>query len=254
MSVLTNKGNVSVPWSDGPRKRLKRMRLIVLGAAKMIEWFMQKHGHRYRVGFVTLTYRNDFAWEPNHIQTLIRHYRQWAKRRGITFRCVWVAELTKRGRVHYHIAFWLPRGITPPLPDKQGWWKHGSTNAQWARRPVAYLVKYASKGLYTPNYDFPKHCRICGISGSPVELGWFRAPKWLRQFSIPGDKVVRKGEWWQNRSTGFEFRSPWLLDGCGPNGISLRWVGHTQADVRIIENDSDRCGSNRRDHPDPERW
>lgn len=139
-----------IPTEDAARRRLLKMRRIILGAAKNIESTLQSDGYRYRVGFVTLTYANDGECEPGEFKELVRHYRLWAKRPGEPFRCAWVAELTKRGRVHYHLCFWLRRGLTPPKPDKQGWWNKGMTNVQWARRPVGYLVKYTSKGLDGP--------------------------------------------------------------------------------------------------------
>ena len=67
--------------------------------------------------------------------------------KGIFIHYVWVLELTKRGRPHYHVLFWLPRGISMPKADKQGWWRHGMTNTVPARSPVGYLCKYTSKGI-----------------------------------------------------------------------------------------------------------
>ena len=59
---------------------------------------------------------------------------------------VWVLELTKRGRPHYHVLFWLPKGVSMPKADKQGWWKHGMTRSG-GHSPVGYLCKYTSKVL-----------------------------------------------------------------------------------------------------------
>ena len=225
-----------IPPEDSHRRRLLKLRRTILGAAKGIESALQSDGFRYRVGFVTLTYAQDDTWAPDDIKELVRHYRLWSQRRGAVFRCVWVAELTKRGRVHYHLCFWLPRGLTPPKPDKQGWWRKGMTNVQWARRPVGYLVKYASKGLDEPiRGRFPRGARLFGVGGSLCHLGWFRAPGWLRRkFGSPGDRIVRRGEWWCNHSTGVAYRSPWILDSFNASGALVRWVGWTADDVWFL--------------------
>ena len=228
--------NILIPPDDAHRRRLLKMRRTVIGAAKGIESSLQTDGYCYRVGFVTLTYAHDDDWAANDIKELVRHYRLWAKRRGEPFRCVWVAELTKRGRVHYHLCFWLRRGLTPPKPDKQGWWRKGHTNVQWARRPVGYLVKYASKGLDSPvRGRFPSGARIHGVGGAVCHLGWFRAPGWFRRkFGSPGDTVIRRGHWWCNHTTGIAYRSPWILDSFGGDGAVARWVGWTSDDVWFL--------------------
>ena len=46
--------------------------------------------------------------------------REWARRKDIFIHYVWVLELTKRGRPHYHVLFWLPKGVSMPKADKQG--------------------------------------------------------------------------------------------------------------------------------------
>jgi len=226
-------GRVEVLHSDAQRRRLSRMKLMVKGAAAGLSKSMQDLGKRYRVGFGTLTYATDDQWEPRHISDLMRHYRKWCKRRGVTFRVVWVAELTKRGRVHYHYCFWVPLGITPPKPDKQGWWPHGSTQVKWARNPVGYLLKYASKGNDT-DHKFPKGCRICGFGGDTGNLGWFRAPEWMRKFGVPYDEIRKKDGFWCNFSTGVGYRSPWIFSHSDIYGITLKWVGWTVDDVWFI--------------------
>jgi len=226
---------ITVMHADANRRRIAKMQRIVKGAAVQITSSLQNDGFRYRCVFGTVTYRAGVEWQPNHIRDLQRHYRRWCQRRGEMFRCVWVAELTKRGRVHYHYLIWLRRGLTPPMPDKQGWWKHGSTQVQWARKPIGYLMKYASKG--DSGHAFPKGLRLYGVSGPAGELGWFRAPGWMRDFGTPGDKILKKEGCWANYSTGFAMRSPWLYISCDEFGIKLKWVGWTEFDVWFIPNE-----------------
>ena len=94
---------------------------------------------------VTLTYRDDVDWSPRQVSNYLKCVREWARRKAIFLHYVWVLELTKRGRPHYHVLFWLPRGISMPKADKQGWWRHGMTNTVPARSPVGYLCKYIKR-------------------------------------------------------------------------------------------------------------
>ena len=96
---------------------------------------------------VTLTYREDVEWSPRQVSGYLKCVREWARRKDIFIHYVWVLELTKRGRPHYHVLFWLPKGVSMPKADKQGWWKHGMTRSEWAHSPVGYLCKYTSKGI-----------------------------------------------------------------------------------------------------------
>ena len=147
---------------DPARARLRRMSRAVIGTAQAIEEVFQDSGFRYRAAMVTLTYGPDEEWEPNDVARLCNHYRMWATRRGIRICGVWVLELTKQDRPHYHLVLFIPRGYTPPLPDKQGWWRKGHTNAKWAHRPVGYIAKYASKGTYG---GLPAGARLHGHIG-----------------------------------------------------------------------------------------
>lgn len=231
VSLETNKTKrlrVTIKGSN----RLPKMRRVLLAAAKHLQEEMQQGGFRYRVAFITTTYRPETEWEPNHISILMDRYRKWCGRRNIIIKGVWVMETTKAGKPHYHIALFLPRGLTPPKPDSQGWWKHGLTNCTWAKRPVGYLAKYASKGFTHP---LPRGARVYGTYGvSRQTLSYWRAPYWLRQCSYPGDVIKRNGEWWENHSTGFAYRSPWVLEGFGLEGTVLAWVGWTDEDIKII--------------------
>lgn len=224
---------IEVLHSEGQRRRLVKLRRIIRGAAYGLSASMQKEKKRYRVAFGTATYAQDDQWRPRHFSELMKHYQRWCKRRGIKFRYVWVAELTKKGRVHYHWCFWLPLGITPPKPDKQGWWKHGWTQVKWARKPAGYLIKYASKGIDSI-HSFPKGCRIYGVGGDTGHLGFFRAPNWMRQWMEPGDKVLKKQGFWNNFTRGIGYRSPWMYHRSTAQGIILKWVGWSDQDVKFL--------------------
>lgn len=196
------------------RRRIERMRRGTITGARLLCESLQKGGFRYRTAFITLTYACDDQWQRRHIAGLLKHYRHWLARRGHRLRCVWVAELTSRGRLHYHIVMFLPKGLTPPLPDKQGWWRHGMTQAKWAQNPVAYIAKYASKGHMRwvdedlKEYQFPKGARIHGRCGLEVSerrtVSWWLLPRYVREVAPNvGQWVVRaKGGGWLCRESG----------------------------------------------------
>lgn len=214
-------------------KRFWAMRRGVLHTARAIE----EGGQRFKKAFVTLTYRPGEIWAPEHISRTLACYVEWARRRGFKLLYVWVMELTKAGIPHYHVLLWLPFGFTPPLPDKQGWWKHGMTQAKWVRSPLGYMVKYLSKGLSGQSY--PKNARIWGSGGlsarQRLRRAWYRAPAWLKRFAPPGKVCsVRRvdGGWW-NMTTGWWYRSPWWLEGFDRSGPILRWVGWQPDDIEL---------------------
>lgn len=203
--------------------------------AKTVQEHYQSSGFRYRCALHTLTYRDGVEWEPRQITQYTKNLTAWAARRGIALVVVWVLELTRAGRPHYHAMIFLPRGHTPPKPDKQGWWKHGMSNVQWVRSPVAYLAKYASKG--TDLHALPPGARIMGDRGVKgvvrVLRSYWLAPKWLRDMSEEGEHLVKSKGWWCNRTTGISYRSPWVLDGFEAGLVRLRWVGWAEDDIRF---------------------
>jgi len=173
-------------------RRIKRMRKSVWASGHLHQF--AKSG-RERVWFVTLTYRGVDDWEPRHISECLRRVRQWCKSRGVTLRYTWVAELQKRGALHYHVVVWLPSRLALPKFDKQGWWPHGMTQTAIAKNPIGYLMKYVSK--ISPFHQFPKGVRIYGIGGlerSGKDIrAWLNLPSWIKQSYGVGELVSRAG-------------------------------------------------------------
>lgn len=220
--------------SSNTQRRLKHMQAGVRASARMIADDLQAANVRYRSALITTTYRDGAAWDRRDISRLLTHYRKWAERRGAWVRYVWTLELTRKGRPHYHVVLFLPRGVTPPLPDKQGWWSKGCTNAQWARSPVGYISKYASKGT---NGELPSGARLWGCSAlgaaGRCRLLWHLAPFWLRRL-IPHDEGVKRlKSWWVNATTGWSYLSPWVIDKVAGGVLTLRYRGFTLDDVFI---------------------
>lgn len=199
--------------------RLKKMKRTVITTSRVIQETLTTNRQKFKVAMVTLTYRDDVEWDSRHISSYLHCVRQWAKRRGYQVRYVWVMELTKRGRPHYHVVFWLPKGVSMPMADKQGWWKHGMTNSVWARKPVGYIAKYASKGLAFIGDDapqLPKGARICGYGGLDLPMMdwkcWILCPTWLKELLENEQFSVRKkGSYWCVEKA-YCYSSPWRYD------------------------------------------
>lgn len=157
---------------DRDQARVTRLRKGVGVASKSL--LNLGEGRAENNVMVTLTYDTKHCgeighhyWKPRHVSDYIRAVRAWFAKRcpGQRLRYVWVAELQKRGVLHYHAVFFLPAGVIMPRADKRGWWPHGMTNTLKATAPVAYLMKYASKADSKSIGGFPRGSRIYGIGG-----------------------------------------------------------------------------------------
>jgi hypothetical protein len=184
------------------RRRLSRMRRGVVTAGEL---HRDEHGQRVRAAMITLTYRDDVRWSPQHISECLK---KWRAELGGKLKYVWVMELTKRGRPHYHVVVWLPHGRKLRMPDRSGAWPHGMSQIAWARNAVGYLVKYATKG--SAGLELPKGARLFGVGGlnadSRLQRSWVMLPLYIRKCVQAGDRVKRcpgggwvssdTGEWW----------------------------------------------------------
>lgn len=210
MTTIANETG-SVVFVSNPRSRMQRLRKSVYNAGLEIS---DNLPNSWKPLFVTLTYKNLSDWQPNHIKDYLQRVRVWLRRRGHLFHYVWVAELQKRGAVHYHIILWLPPGFTLPFSDKRGWWPYGMTNQVWARKGVGYLMKYTSKGSHGFGPKFPKGIRIYGFSkhfkSAVLRVAYYRAPRWLRS-KYPDFKnchLIRKVGFWLDKMTGECYDTP----------------------------------------------
>jgi len=97
---------------DADAARMKRLQRSVKSAAQFFG--LSLGPRRFRAAMLTLTYKPGEDFSPRHISALFTRMRQWIARRGHKLHYVWVAELQKRGALHYHILVWLPRGLTLP--------------------------------------------------------------------------------------------------------------------------------------------
>ena len=217
VSILTSDTDYKLQLPCPEYLRLKRLQKSVRESAEVIQETLQNARVKYKAHMVTLTYRDDVDWSPRQVSNYLKCVREWARRKAIFLHYVWVLELTKRGRPHYHVLFWLPRGISMPKADKQGWWRHGMTNTVPARSPVGYLCKYTSKGIDFDSWGkLPRGGRLYGHGGYTPKMritrAWRVAPAWVRELIDEMDGVRRVGCYWVNRVSGMGIRSPFAFD------------------------------------------
>ncbi len=154
---------------------------------------------------ITLTYETQEMWDARDISKLVDYYRKdWKQRLGresSTFRYLWVAEMQKRGVIHYHLVLWCPRGKTLAKPDKAGW-KKGRTNISAVKKGVmGYLSKYLSKGSCAADFKgkkvyFPKGARIFGFGGLSLaakkKIAFSKLPRYVRDyFKEEGERISK---------------------------------------------------------------
>jgi hypothetical protein len=194
------------------RRRVRRMRRVVIGSADAAREVAQAGGRRVDGIFVTLTYRADERYNSRDVANYITLTRRYLARRRLGFSYQWVLELTANGKPHYHILWWVPKGIKLPKPDESGAWDRGSSRIERARKPVGYLVKYATKG--DDGGAFPKHAKLFGVGSSdkPVTFARHRfgLPTWLYE-RTEGRCSRRAGLGWVCKSTGEIHATPFAV-------------------------------------------
>lgn len=207
---------------DRVQARLDRMQAAVRTAVRLINDEVSMLPGQYKTYMLTLTYRPGVEWEPYHITNCIHRYRQWAAKHDVVLRYVWVSEIQANRYangallgecVHYHLLLWLPARLSPPKPDKSGYWPYGLSQRVIARKPINYLTKYATKG-----YDvvFPKGLRTHGSGGLSSEgrnqRTWWMMPRWVRVLFDASEKPRRKpGGGIIARATGVVVESIWSV-------------------------------------------
>ena len=124
------------------RRLVRRLRL----------WWRAMDGYQDQAWMVTLTYRHDVSWQPNHITDFLR----LLIKAGGVLAHAWVAEVQPgTGRVHYHVII---------IGSRPGWvmrrWGKGRTQVKqcWS---VGYILKYLWKGK--GGEGLPKGARRFGI-------------------------------------------------------------------------------------------
>jgi hypothetical protein len=179
-------------------------------------------GSRMRMLLVTLTYRPEVGWFPRQVTRFVKAARRWFADQGLKLRLVWVMELHKSGKPHYHAIVWLPRRRKLPEPDSAGWWPWGMTNVKppkklggKIRSAAGYLAKYVSKDKGDLR-RLPKGARMHGAAGltdeARRERRWWLSPKYVREALGPlaDIRIVRGGR--MCATTGVFVPSPWVVE------------------------------------------
>jgi len=174
---------------DPKQARLGKMRRRIWAWTQALESYTSQAPERFQMKMLTLTYRKHGAWKPNHIRDLMLLLRENAG--GGLIGYAWVAELQRRGTIHYHVILVAEGKLHLPYVDKNGWWKHGSSRIEIARQP-RYIMKYAQKGASDEN-NYPTGARIFSVwLSNKLQIGeqelrnWRISPypKWV------GDKLL----------------------------------------------------------------
>lgn len=164
--------------------RAQRLKKSVITGARLHDEEAKKGSTRGAWYMLTTTYAAAGCANPRDISELLKRIRGYFNRNlraehranGARFRYLWVLELTKSLRPHYHVLIWIPRGVFIPHVDRKGWWPHGSTKMEKARNAVGYLAKYASKFCGAAAEALPKGFRTHAVGGlgdeSKRELRW----------------------------------------------------------------------------------
>ncbi|KAA3642056.1 MAG: hypothetical protein DWQ07_26025 [Chloroflexi bacterium] len=166
---------------------------------------------------ITLTYAPGRQWQKNHVRDYLRAMRREIKSSLLAY--AWVAELQKRGAVHYHLYCIVEPGTRISRPDESGQWPHGMSRIERGRS-VFYIATYTSKH-YQKVGHFPKGLRMYAVwirKGLLSERDhWiFRLssyPKWL------SDQILEKGDLYlgcvpqRRKEGGWEIEHPRSIPG-----------------------------------------
>lgn len=225
-------GRVSIEI-DPLLARAQRLRKSVITSARLHDEEAKATAFRGAWYMLTLTYRDGSNSGPRDVSELLKRMRGHFNRvksrarrfAGQVFRYLWVGELTQRGRVHYHILTWIPRGMYFGKVDARGWWPHGMSQIVKAKNAVGYLAKYASKFTSLVAGMFPKGFRTHGCGGldteSRRELRWWKAPMSARDALGPDADIRKSKGGWFDRHTGEFWPSPWRVTFFG--GRTIAW-------------------------------
>lgn len=192
--LLHNPRTHAIIQVDNEERRQRRL------VRRLRHWWRALDGNVDRAWMVTLTYREDGAWRPEHVTDFIRLVRADGGMKAYA----WVAEVQPgTGRVHYHI---LIVGSRPAWVERR--WGKGFTQvkAAWS---VGYLLKYLWKG---DTSGLPKGARrfavwvasglLCSAADFVLQLG--KLPAWV------GVVCERLGE-----LATYQGRGVWVTDYLG---------------------------------------
>ena len=165
----------------------------------------QTYWKHKKTWLITLTYKPDHEPKKEEWTLAMSKFRKWYKNAHCTStlpNILWVRELTKKGKLHYHAVI---NGNYPGKWDKIGIWPHGMSQTKQGKGDAcaAYLLKYASKLDSKLTGEF-KHWRLYGFTGlSQYErrtISYQMLPEWIRstypltEIRSPSARVLVNGQ------------------------------------------------------------
>jgi hypothetical protein len=102
---------------------------------------------------ITLTYRDFCEYQKGDIRKFLNSFFQLFRKRKVKYKFFWVAEIQKRGMIHYHILVFInvrDRGKVWDCFDKRRidrLWGRGYTFVTFSRQTLTKAVNYATKYL-----------------------------------------------------------------------------------------------------------
>lgn len=219
----TSDTSSSVIELDKNRLRAQRLKKSVITGARLHDEEAREGSRRGAWYMLTTTYAETSRPSARDISGLLKCIRSYLHRsygqkfggNGESLRYLWVLELTKRLRPHYHALIWVPRGVYIPHVDRKGWWPHGSTSFEKARNAVGYLAKYASKFCASAAAALPKGFRTHAVGGLSNEskrvIRWWKAPSESRIFFGPHADIRKALGGYVDKLTGVFWPSPWRV-------------------------------------------
>jgi hypothetical protein len=154
--VFRSKVSGKILVMDTVKERIKRLQKRI----RLWAGLADQNTKGCTLWMITLTYKYVDGWKPNHIREFMLKIRKRYGKHLLGY--AWVAELQKRGAVHYHVLLYT-KGISKVVkPDKSGFWTHGLTTTEQARTPY-YIMKYAGKEYQKDFTKFPPGIRAFAV-------------------------------------------------------------------------------------------
>jgi len=213
---LVHRDGRVVKLADRWQVRARRCKRIL--TAWVEAWWPEVAAGKVTMARWGLTLRPGVEWEPELISKLFERIRREFGDDYLDH--FFVAEMQKRGAVHYNVLVVVKRSAWRRLrfPDRSGLWPHGSSNSKWVvtKKDAYYAGKYLGKeeqkgGPGGP--AFPKGLRLYGHGLlrrlehlKQVVIRLAKLPLWL--YHEVAIRALSSGEWptrnwtWQNYGPG----------------------------------------------------
>jgi hypothetical protein len=161
-----NKATGECVLIDNAERRMKTLRVRTWFAIQALRRAQSMDGGQ--LVMYTLTYKPGIEWSSAHMLKFL----DWLEVEQRNPLNVWVAELQKRGAVHYHVLALLPPGEKAKSPSQnkrtpngRGWgWPQGRTHITRGIKYPWYLLKYIQKGNGDSEHEYPYKCKTFGCS------------------------------------------------------------------------------------------